>query len=69
MSRTDHAPLPASLFPRYPPNTLAPDPHQLELNLRPMRRFSDQCPRCRCQHDSKEAVQACQSLVAQREQL
>lgn len=69
MRRTDQTPVEATLLPRYPPHTLAPDPHQLELNLWPARRFADICPRCRCLHDSQEAVQACRSLVAQREQL
>lgn len=49
---------------------------QLELPLplpkRPgiaTRRFADICPRCKCLHTDQAAVQACRSLVAQREQL
>lgn len=54
-------------------NRSRPQRGQLELDLRtsqPQRRqYMDICPRCRCMHTSKEAEQACRSLVAQREQL
>lgn len=58
---------------RYPPHTLAPDPHQLELSLRPMpcptrRRFMDVCPRCRCLHSSPADAANCRQANADREQ-
>jgi hypothetical protein len=61
---------------RYPAHTLAPDPHQPELELRPQspsighnsRRFADVCPRCRCVHTSAADAEHCRQANAQREQ-
>lgn len=47
---------------QYPPHTLAPDPHQMELNLRPcptVRRMADVCPHCHSVHLTLEERRAC----------
>lgn len=58
---------------RYPAHTLAPDPNQGDLDLRPMpcptaRRFMDMCPRCRCFHSTAADAEHCRQANAQREQ-
>ena len=59
--------------PRYPQHTLAPDPHQSELDLRPQRcptarRFADMCPRCKGIHTSAADAEHCRQANAQHEQ-
>lgn len=62
---------------QYPAHTLAPDPRQPELDLRPQRKppcptrrmFADMCPRCRCVHTSQADALACRQANLQREQL
>jgi hypothetical protein len=59
--------------PHYPTSTLAPDPHQPQLDLRPSighnsRRFADCCPRCKCVHSGPTDAEHCRQANAQREQ-
>lgn len=42
---------------RYPVHTLAPDPHQPELKLKP--RLADNCPHCGSVHTQPEQRQQC----------
>jgi hypothetical protein len=58
---------------RYPPHTLAADPHQPELELRPQRcptarRFADVCPRCKGIHTSSADAEHCRQANANHEQ-
>ena len=51
----------------YPNYTLAPDPYQPQLDLRPAR-YADLCPRCRCTHMSAADAEHCRQANMQREQ-
>ena len=51
---------------RYPQHTLAPDPDQRELELRPMpcptrKLLADNCPRCGSVHLSRAEATACRN--------
>lgn len=49
---------------RYPDHTLAPDPHQPELDLRP----NAVCNRCGDVHDSPVTLKKCEQANEQHEQ-
>jgi len=49
---------------RYPAHTLAPDPQQPELDLRP----NAVCNRCGDVHDGSKASRRCEQAAAQLEQ-
>ena len=51
---------------RYPEHTLAPDPRQPELKLRPMR--ADNCTRCKGLHFTAADAEHCRQANMQREQ-
>ena len=71
--RNDQEPDDHSRLPRYPPHTLAPDPHQRELPLRPpcptVRKLrADVCRVCNSVHLNAAERLACTMQAAQREQ-